>query len=48
MIREGFSPRDVSFISEAIKDQHITVVDVIKRWAKRGFREEAENPSKRP
>ncbi len=39
----SFSPRDVSFISEAIKDQQITVVDVIKALAKRGFREEAEN-----
>jgi propanediol dehydratase large subunit len=39
----SFMPRDVSFISEAIKDQGIDVIDVIRALAKRGFREEAEN-----
>ena len=39
----SFTPRDVSFISEAIKDRGITVIDVIKALAVRGFREEAEN-----
>jgi propanediol dehydratase large subunit len=39
----SFTPRDVAFISEAIKDRGITVVDIIKALAKRGFREEAEN-----
>jgi len=38
-----FSGRDVAAISEAIKDREITVVDVIKALAKRGFNEEAEN-----
>ena len=40
---ESFMPRDVAFISEAIRDRGITVIDVIKALAKRGFREEAEN-----
>jgi propanediol dehydratase large subunit len=40
---ESYTPRDVAFISEAIKDKGITVVDVIKALARRGFREEAEN-----
>ena len=39
----SLSPRDTSFISEAIKERGITVVDVIKALSKRGFREEAEN-----
>ena len=39
----SYMPRDVAGISEAIKDRGITVVDVIKALAKRGFREEAEN-----
>ena len=39
----SFNPRDVSFISEAIKDRGIGVIDVIKALARRGFREEAEN-----
>ena len=39
----SLSPRDTTFISEAIKERGITVVDVIKALAKRGFREEAEN-----
>ena len=38
-------PRDVAFISEAIKDRGITVIDVIKALARRGFREEAETCS---
>ncbi|RVC71782.1 propanediol/glycerol family dehydratase large subunit, partial [Mesorhizobium sp. M2A.F.Ca.ET.046.02.1.1] len=36
-------PRDVSFISEAIKERGITVIDAVKALANRGFREEAEN-----
>jgi propanediol dehydratase large subunit len=40
---KSFSPRDVAMISEAIKARGITVIDVIKALAKRGFREEAEN-----
>ncbi len=39
----SYMPRDVSFISEAIKARAITVIDVIKALAKRGFREEAGN-----
>ena len=39
----SFNPRDVSFISEAIKDRGIDVIDVIKALARRGFRDEAEN-----
>jgi propanediol dehydratase large subunit len=39
----SYRPRDVAFISEAIKDRAITVIDVIKALAKRGFRDEAEN-----
>jgi propanediol dehydratase large subunit len=39
----SYLPRDVSFISEAIKSQGITVIDVIKALARRGFSEEAEN-----
>ena len=40
---ESFNPRDVAMISEAIKARGITVIDVIKALAKRGFRAEAEN-----
>ncbi len=40
---ESFMPRDVTFISEAIKEKGITVIDVIKALARRGFTEEAEN-----
>ncbi len=40
---DSFMPRDVAFISEAIKDRGITVLDVIKALARRGFRQEAEN-----
>jgi propanediol dehydratase large subunit len=39
----SFSPRDVAMISEAIKARGITVIDVIKALARRGFRDEAEN-----
>jgi propanediol dehydratase large subunit len=39
----SFGPREAAIISEAIKAKGITVVDVIKALAKRGFREEAEN-----
>ncbi len=39
----SFSPRDVAVISESIKAQGITVIDVIKALAKRGYRAEAEN-----
>lgn len=38
-----FSGRDVGRISEAIKERAITVIDVIKALAARGFMEEAEN-----
>jgi propanediol dehydratase large subunit len=40
---KSFTPRDVALISEAIKARGITVIDVIKALANRGFREEAEN-----
>ena len=39
----SYSPRDVAGISEAIKKREISVIDVIKALAKRGFAEEAEN-----
>ena len=39
----SYLPRDVALISESIKERAITVVDVIKALAKRGFAEEAEN-----
>ena len=39
----SFSPRETSLMSEKIKAQGITVVDVIKALAKRGFADEAEN-----
>lgn len=39
----SFMPRDVALISEAIKGRGITVIEVIKALAARGFREEAEN-----
>jgi propanediol dehydratase large subunit len=39
----SFGPREAALISEAIKAKGITVVDVIKALAKRGYREEAEN-----
>jgi propanediol dehydratase large subunit len=40
---DSFRPREVSLISEAIKQRRINVIDVIKALAKRGFREEAQN-----
>jgi propanediol dehydratase large subunit len=39
----SYLPRDVAEISEAIKDRDISVIDVIKALAKRGFTDEAEN-----
>ncbi len=39
----SYQPRDVAEISEAIKDRGISVIDVIKALAKRGFTQEAEN-----
>ena len=39
----SYLPRDVALISESIKERAITVIDVIKALAKRGFEEEAEN-----
>ncbi|MCA0433146.1 MAG: propanediol/glycerol family dehydratase large subunit [Proteobacteria bacterium] len=39
----SFTPRDVALISEEIKARSITVIDVIKALASRGYREEAEN-----
>lgn len=40
---DSFTPREVAVISEAIKAQGITVIEVIKALAARGFRDEAEN-----
>lgn len=40
---QSFTPRDAALVSEKIQDRGITVVDVIKALAKRGFTEEAEN-----
>jgi propanediol dehydratase large subunit len=39
----SFSPRETSVMSEKIKSQGITVLDVIKALAKRGYAQEAEN-----
>ena len=39
----SYLPRDATLISESINERAITVVDVIKALAKRGFAEEAEN-----
>jgi propanediol dehydratase large subunit len=39
----SYLPRDVTLISESIKERAISVIDVIKALAKRGFSEEAEN-----
>lgn len=39
----SFLPRDATLVSEAIKTRGITVVDVIKALARRGFKDEAEN-----
>ena len=41
--RDSYWPRDVALICEAIKARGISVIDVIKALARRGFREEAEN-----
>jgi propanediol dehydratase large subunit len=38
-----FSGRDIAAISQTIQDKTITVIDVIKALARRGFAEEAEN-----
>lgn len=40
---DSYLPRDVSFISEAIKERGINVIDVIRALAKRGYRAEAQN-----
>lgn len=39
----SYLPRDSAIISEAISSRQITVIDVIKALAKRGFAEEAQN-----
>lgn len=39
----SYLPRDVAIISERIQERGITVVDVIKALARRGFAEEAQN-----
>jgi propanediol dehydratase large subunit len=39
----SYTPRDVAVISEAIEKRGITVVDVIRALARRGFGQEAEN-----
>ena len=39
----SYSPGEVAPISEAIRDRQITVIDVIKALARRGFTAEAEN-----
>ncbi|MEQ1578894.1 MAG: propanediol/glycerol family dehydratase large subunit [Hyphomicrobium sp.] len=39
----SYVPRDVTLISEAIQTRGITVIDVIKALANRGFKDEAEN-----
>jgi propanediol dehydratase large subunit len=39
----SYLPRDVAFISEAIKQRGINVIDVINALAKRGYRVEAQN-----
>ncbi len=40
---QSYTPRDVALISEAIQSRGITVIDVIKALANRGFAEEAQN-----
>jgi propanediol dehydratase large subunit len=40
---ESYLPRDVSLISEAIKERRINVLDVIRALSKRGYRQEAGN-----
>jgi len=39
----SYTPRDVAGISETIKELGVSVIDVIKALAKRGFKEEAKN-----
>jgi propanediol dehydratase large subunit len=39
----SYTPRETSVISEAIKARNITVIDVIKALAARGFDDEAQN-----
>ena len=39
----SFVPRDVAVISDTIKERGVTVIDVIRALARRGFRDEAEN-----
>ena len=39
----SYTPREAAVISEAIQTRGISVIDVIKALARRGFREEAEN-----
>ena len=39
----SYMPRAVSAMSAAIQDRGVSVIDVIKALAKRGFRDEAEN-----
>ena len=41
----SFMPRDVAFISEAIKERGITVIDVIKALAKRGLWRGSREPA---
>jgi propanediol dehydratase large subunit len=40
---ESYVPREVAFISEAIKERGINVIDVIKALARRGYGQEAQN-----
>lgn len=40
---DSYLPRDVALISDKIKNRGITVVDVIKALAKRGFNDEAQH-----
>jgi propanediol dehydratase large subunit len=39
----SYSPRDVSIISDAIRERNVTVIDVIKSLARCGYREEADH-----
>lgn len=39
----SYTPREVAIISDRIKQQNITMIDVVKALARRGFREEAQN-----
>lgn len=40
---QGFTPGEVTPISEAIKQRGITAIDVVRALARRGYRDEAEN-----